>query len=170
MSKRFGRQQKKKLKLEVENLQGKIANLKYRNKEDVSTVEAAKGIISTVARVNRHHPSIKHSFVGDHYFTHINYSYSDMSPLVALSGSTADTAIDIRRIDLYDFESAMRVDEIENNVIFRTTVSQRNTREKLSDWCYKVSKTFMKEAPRDYLVEMISNQIAGLVYKEVGKL
>jgi hypothetical protein len=164
MSKRFGRQQKRKLKSEIEAFSIDNKRLKYRNSEDVATVKAAKYIVSTVAKVNRNHPSLELAFIDRSMYQLAMNSFSPLAACVPCGGTIgSDIVVDIRRIDLYDFESAIQIDEIERSVIFKTKVDSSRTGKTLTRWNYKVSEMFMKQAPKDYIIDMVSRQMADLM-------
>ena len=160
MSKRFGRQQKKKARLEIEMLNN-IVNLREKELTGIkrsvhTTVEAAKNIIETVRSICPNSVFLEKSRIDmNHYM--IEPIPKLCSPLLMNSYKDSLRPIDIRRIDLYDLEISMSDTEFQDAVHFELALS--SPYEKIERACYRISKEGFKHTPKEFIVNELVDHL-----------
>ncbi|MDC0600092.1 hypothetical protein OAO65_02160 [Flavobacteriales bacterium] len=141
MSKRYGRQQKKKARLRIEQLGNQIENIKNQT---ASTVNAARNIIEAVRDHCPNSVFLDKARIDKGQYLHVPMSYI-CNPFVVEGASDFATPIDMRRINLFDLELSIRDTEFKDAVHFQLDLEAPRHGEN-ERACYRISKEGFKFA------------------------
>jgi hypothetical protein len=147
MSKRYGRNQKRKAREQIARLELEKQQMREQIEHHHSTIMAARDIVNMVQRIQPmsiiFRPSQIHP---DHYRS----SDDRFSPMVRLNQRDYQPSmIDIRTIDLYDLE--VEISEFKDMVHFECTMFNPNNGKLKS--AYRISAEGFKYQPTDKIVE-----------------
>lgn len=147
MSKRYGRNQKRKAREQIARLEFEKEQLNRIIDNNRSTLNAAKDVLYMVERVNPRSVIFK---PGQIHPDHYRCSDNMFDPcLTVRPNGNPPTRIDIRTIDLYDLEVEMK--PFEDMVHFECTMFNPNNGKLKS--AYRISAEGFKYQPIDKIVE-----------------
>jgi hypothetical protein len=112
MSKRYGRNQKRKAKAQIEKMQKEIASFNY-------TTATAKRIVGIAYQINPNAICFEPERIGDHYLTHERTS---LNSVLVGGGNEPARMININYIDLYQLEAVLIESEFDRMLHFDARV------------------------------------------------
>lgn len=146
MSKRYGRQQKRKAKAEINRLNGLLSS-------NQTTLNVAANIIDVARKVSPNSICFKPGVVANNYYRHVIRSINNPRYCVTDASLPAQCEA-IKVIDLYELESSIKDSDFERAVHFRVGLGSNVAG-------YRISKEGLKNVPTKFLVEEIVEHLKG---------
>ena len=155
MSKRYGRQQKRKHRALIKSLQEQADNTS-------KNIQIAKNIVDIAYKICPNSVCFEPAKISaDTYeFNHHDAMMLNLNPLV--HGSAAiETKIDIKRINLYQLDIDLRECEFSRAVHFEASLYSRREGEYRS--AYRISKEGIKHIPKQEIANQLTDHLVSQV-------
>jgi hypothetical protein len=124
MSKRYGRNQKRKAKLEIESLKRECARLKFQSKHIDEAVYIANEIIDIAKKINPHSIVFKPYEIDKRcYQFHVDDAPKTLYAVTDFIPNEVERLISFRTIDLYDFEATFESNLFKDAVDFKVALT-----------------------------------------------
>ena len=152
MSKRFGRQQKKKMLQRIELQEFSYKMLSKEILDQRSTVNSAKEIVKIACRINPHTVAVPPVHTR---YNHDFYTHRGIDPFVRLDGTMKAEPVDIRRVQLFELETTLRHDEFTNAVHVHTQIGDNRA-------AYRISREGLKYVSVDQIAMELAKHLKGI--------
>ncbi len=154
MSKRYGRNQKRRARVRIARLEFEKEQLNRTIDNNRSTLNTAKDIIYMLERVNPRSVIFEVRPIHPHHYICSDHRFDPCLSLPS-KGYNPSERIDIRTIDLYDLEVEMQ--SFQDMVHFECTMFNPNTGKLKS--AYRISAEGFKYQPTDKIVTELVRQL-----------